>query len=95
MQLRKKVNLVKRTKFARKCKRHLQPDLEKFGMSIYIDSVGFEYKGNSLRNAKKPNKEPDINQSAKSKKEFKNQTKFHVAFHMTKKLFFANFSPVL
>ena len=42
-------DLKKRLKFARKCKRILQPSFYRRGISMYLDGVGFEWKSNLAR----------------------------------------------
>ena len=57
LHLRKKGVLTeedheKRMKFARKCKRILTDDFWKYGISMYLDGVGFEWKLNPMSSAK-------------------------------------------
>lgn len=85
-------DLTKRTKFAKKCKRVLREDFWKSGISMYLDGVGFEFKRNPFLSAKtsrtmgwrKPNQGLDINQTAKGKKEGKNQARFYVGISFGK-----------
>ena len=96
LHLRKKgvllpADLKKRLKFARKCKRLLQPVFWKRGISMYLDGVGFEWKSNPCKSIpgtrtmgwRKITQGLDHNHTAKGKKEGKKNAYFYVgiSFH--------------
>ena len=98
---------VKQTKFHWKCKSFLWPNFWKFVISIYIDDVAFKHKCKPFWSAKrrrnmdrrKPIQKLRINQTAKGRKEGKNQAKICVSIlhgkGVAKELFFANLLPKL
>lgn len=85
-------DLKKRLKFVRKCTRCLQPSFWQRGISMYIDGVGFEWKRNPTMSIagtramgwRKRNQGLDINQTAKGKKEGKQNAYFYVGISYTK-----------
>lgn len=87
-----KDDLVKRLRFARKCKRILPENFWKAGLSMFLDGVGFEYKRNPCKSAKssktmgwrRRNQGLDINFTAKGKKEGKKQARFYVGISYQK-----------
>ena len=85
-------DLVKRLRFAKRCKRLLPPDFWKKGISIYLDGVGFEYKRNPRKSAlsrttmgwRRKDLGLDLHFTAKGKKEGKKQAKFYVGISYEK-----------
>ena len=85
-------DLKKRYRFARKCKRLLQPVFWERGISIYLDGVGFEWKTNPCKSLpgtrtmgwRKTSQGLDFNQTAKGKKEGKKNAYFYVGISFNK-----------
>ena len=79
-------DLKKRLKFARKCKRILQPSFYRRGISMYLDGVGFEWKSNPCKSTpgtrtmgwRRRSEGLDLNQTSKGKKEGKTNAHFYV-----------------
>ena len=85
-------DLKRRLKFARKCKRLLQPVFWKRGISIYLDGVGFEWKSNPCKSVpgtrtmgwRKVTQGLDYNHTAKGKKEGKKNAYYYVGISYNK-----------